>query len=136
MYDRACPPLWIITVLLPGFNVLPVQGPCAIAAVASAAWPPVSGNPPASWLPPLLGNVASAFIDPLVPEASVSTAPLVVPLPPTGMLLTPEPVGPRPLELAPLCCTVPPLLVPDWFVAVPAPHAAATNASSGHRAAL
>src|SRR5260370_7505465 len=56
MYDRAMPLLWIINVLLPGFNVLVVQGPCAAPVslmAASAASPPASDTAPPSCVPPV-----------------------------------------------------------------------------------
>jgi hypothetical protein len=136
------PPLGIISVLFPGFKVPAAHGPCGVDVVASTAVPPVSGNAPASSVLPVPEEAPLWPIDPLVSGAPVPAALPVAPatpplLPLVSVPLVPDPVDPGPVE--PLWAAMPlavPVLVPDWGVAVPALHAAPTNASHGTSALM
>src|SRR5260370_4222771 len=78
MYDRIMPPLCIINVVLPGFNVPAAHGPCTIGVVASAA----SDTAPASSVPPVPDDAPLVSIDPLAPGTPVPAALPVVPVAP------------------------------------------------------
>src|SRR5258708_26864646 len=129
MYDRAMPLLWIINVLLPGFNVLVVQGPCAAPVsvmAASAASPPASDTAPASWVPPVPDDAPLVSIDPLVAGTPVPAVSPVAPVaPPVPPVVAGTPV-PGALPVAPPTLPLLPLVAPitGFWPCPPDPHAA------------
>jgi hypothetical protein len=144
MYIRMAPPLWIVTVVLPGFNVPAVHGPCAIGIVASTVLPPVSADAPPSSVPPVPDEAPLVPTDPPVAGTPVSAALPVAPVAPaTPPALPPVavPLMSGPAELVPLWPAMLPLLVlailvvpDDSCVAVAALHPEASNAGNGNSA--
>ena len=86
MYDRMAPPLWIISVVLPGFKVPAVHAPCAAsgdavglstAGGASAAAPPLPVDIPESTTPD-----DPPLPDPPLPVGAAPPLPVGATLPP------------------------------------------------------
>src|SRR5713101_9079608 len=103
IYDRAAPPLWIITVVLPGFRVPAVQTPCAaskgavplsVAGAAPAAEPPPPVADPASIAP-----ASPPTLMPPTPAPPLPVLPPEPPLPIGGALLPPDD-PPEPTDVA------------------------------------
>src|SRR5258708_28613650 len=113
MYVGVMPLLWIINVLLPGFNVLVMQGPCPASVsvmVASGALLAASDTGRASWVPPVPDDAPLVPIDPLVAGTPVPAVSPVAPVAPPVVAGTPVPralpVPPPTLPLLPLVASI------------------------------